>query len=71
MEAAECHVTLQNALSQSGLLDRLNHCQRNKMAQVGGLAALASVNVVSYAPCSTCTHTHTRYTHTRARAHKL
>lgn len=32
METAQCHVILQNAVSQSGLLDRYNHSQRIKVA---------------------------------------
>ena len=34
LETAECHVILQNAVNQSGLLDRYNHCQRIKVALV-------------------------------------
>jgi len=34
VERAECHVILQNAVNQSGLLDRYNYCQRIKDALV-------------------------------------
>ena len=41
MEAAECHVILQNALNHSGLLDKLNHYQRNRVSQVSRLTTIA------------------------------
>ena len=34
METAECHVILQNVVSQSGLLDRCNYSQRIKVSMV-------------------------------------
>jgi hypothetical protein len=34
METAGCHVTLMNAINQSGLMDKYNHSQRFKVIQV-------------------------------------
>ena len=34
METAGCHVTLMNAINQSGLMDKYNHGQRFKVIQV-------------------------------------
>lgn len=56
MEAAECHVLLHMALSQSGLLDKLNHFQKNKMCQVHQLSVLHTWTVVNVHDA----HTHYR-----------
>ena len=40
METAGCHVTLMNAINQSGLMDKYNHHQRFKVIQVTTMTTL-------------------------------
>ena len=54
METTGCHVTLMNAINQSGLMDKYNHGQRFKVIQVQKKRVI-SVEYISLCKCQVVT----------------